>query len=415
MTDPCIKLIERIHAAPLQSVIAVTGGGATAISELFSVPGGSRTILEAIVPYSAAAISDWLGRQPEHFCVEDTALAMASVAYRRAGELARIAEGNALLVGLACTASLASDRPKKGEHRCYVATQTKDETRSWSLILAKGARDRMGEEQLVAQLVLRSLGCAAGLSDLTSPGLVSGEKIVEQRAVADPLLVELLAGQRGIVWSLPAHANGSESQIRNLEQIRGLTPPARHVKSEVSASLSDQLATFPPPAGLLCGAFNPLHDGHKQLRAAAERQLGGPVYYEMSIRNVDKPPLDFLSIERRRAQFSEQPLALTTAPTFAEKAVALPRVVFVVGVDTALRIVEPRYYGGSAAAMRDALSQFDRAGCRFLVAGRKVAERFATLADVAVPEEFTGLFRAISPDEFRVDISATELRRRQSL
>ena len=58
-----------------------------------------------------------------------------------------------------------------------------------------------------------------------------------------------------------------------------------------------------PPAGLVCGAFHPLHFGHRQLREVAERLIGGPVYYEMSIRNVDKPPLDFLSIERRRAQF----------------------------------------------------------------------------------------------------------------
>jgi hypothetical protein len=166
-----------------------------------------------------------------------------------------------------------------------------------------------------------------------------------------------------------------------------------------------------PPAGILCGSFHPLHFGHEQLRAAAERQLGGPVYYEMSIRNVDKPPLDFLSIERRRAQFGRVPLALTAAPTFAEKAAALPGAVFVVGVDTAKRIVEPRYYRGSEAALHEALSQVRKAGCRFLVAGRKPDERFETLADVAVPTEFADLFTSISADDFRADVSSSELRR----
>src|SRR5579872_7038510 len=77
-------LIGRIHAAPRQAVIVVTGGGASAISELLAVPGGSRTLLEAVVPYSAAALTDWLKRRPEHFCVEETALAMAAMAYERA-------------------------------------------------------------------------------------------------------------------------------------------------------------------------------------------------------------------------------------------------------------------------------------------------------------------------------------------
>src|SRR5579872_6443081 len=78
------SLIGRIHDAPQRAVIVVTGGGASAVSELLAVPGGSRTLLEAVVPYSAAALTDWLRRRPEHFCVEETALAMAAMAYERA-------------------------------------------------------------------------------------------------------------------------------------------------------------------------------------------------------------------------------------------------------------------------------------------------------------------------------------------
>src|SRR4029077_7721678 len=138
----------------------------------------------------------------------------------------------------------------------------------------------------------------------------------------DALLVDLLEGERGLVWSLPGSS----------------------LHSAIPVPLS-------PPAGLLCGAFHPLHFGHRQMREVAARRRGGPVYYEMSIRNVDKPPLDFLSIERRRAHSTNFPLAWTAAPTFAEKAAALPGTVFVMGVDTAERIVNPRYYGGSDAAL----------------------------------------------------------------
>jgi len=417
MSDPWHTLIERIHASPQQAVIAVTGGGASAISELLSIPGGSRTLLEAVVPYSEVALTSWLGKFPEHFCIEETALAMAAVAYRRATQLCSprekdlpetLAVSPRPLAGLSCTASLASDRPKKGDHRAFVATQTQTDTRSWSMLLNKGARGRKEEDQLVGRLILYGLARAAGFDDLPVLELRSDETLVEHYATADPLLIELLAGERKVAWSLPG-----QNRIHS-EENRELTPPPRPKKSEILPALSPDLATFALPMGLLCGSFHPLHFGHEQLRAAAERQLGGPVYFEMSIRNVDKPPLDFLSIERRRSQFTSLPLALTAAPTFAEKAAALPGTVFVTGVDTAERIVEARYYQGSDAAMRAALSQIRDAGCRFLVAGRKLGERFETLADVAVPAEFAELFASISPDDFRADVSSTELRRAES-
>src|SRR6516164_6367017 len=101
------NLIEQIHAAPQQAVIAVTGGGVSAIAGLLSVPGGSRTVLEAVVPYSALALADWLGKRPQHFCSEETALAMAAVAFQRARHLADGASAPvSQQIGVACTASL---------------------------------------------------------------------------------------------------------------------------------------------------------------------------------------------------------------------------------------------------------------------------------------------------------------------
>jgi hypothetical protein len=399
MADPWQLLIERIHATPQRAVIVVTGGGASAIAELLAVPGGSRTLLEAVVPYSEAALSACLHRKPEQFCVEETALAMAAVAYERACTLAP-AEGEAApsSIGVACTASLVSDRPKKGEHRCYVATQTRTATTSWSLVLEKGARDRRTEETLVGRLILSALASSVGLAQLPALDLRPGEKVVTHYAAGDALLVELLDGKRGVVWSLP----GSTSHAGLAAKSESDAQSSLHAAIPVPRS---------PPAGLLCGAFHPLHFGHRQMREAAARRLGGPVYYEMSIRNVDKPPLDFLSIDRRRAQFTDEPLALTAAPTFAEKAGVLPGVTFVVGVDTAERIIHPRYYGGSEERMHTALCRIRDAGCRFLVAGRKIGERFETLGDIGLPAEFAALFTAIPPDEFRADVSSTELRR----
>src|SRR5262249_41943649 len=137
---------------------------------------------------------------------------------------------------------------------------------------------------------------------------------------------------------------------------------------ETDGRLSPQA---PRPTALMPGAFNPVHEGHWELAAVAARLLGVPVAFELSVYNVDKPPLAVEEVRRRMGQFTwRAPLWLTRAPTFAEKARLFPGAVFVVGADTAARIVQPRFYGDSAEAMGQALAGLRRQGCRFLVAGR---------------------------------------------
>lgn len=392
------RLIERIHASSLRGVIAVTGGGVSAIADLLTVPGGSKTVLEAIVPYSSESLTEWLRRKPEHFCSEETALAMGTTAYWRARSLGKDRRETARDVasdveqkpdffGVGCTAALVSAHPKRGGHRCFIAVQKATSTTTYSLVLGKGSRDRAGEESLVGQLLMHGLARAAGIDDIPTLELRENENVVVHEALTDPLLVELAQGQRGVVWSTP--------QVTSTGTL---------------------------PRGVLCGAFNPLHDGHRELRAAAERHLGGPVCYEMSITNVDKPPIDYLTIDRRRVQFTEHPLVLTNAPTFSAKSLVLPGTVFVVGVDTAERVVQAKYYavngdqwlvvsGGSTQdAMRAALGQIRENGCRFLVAGRLAGERFVELKDIAIPPEFADLFEPLPATAFRHDISSTELR-----
>src|SRR5215207_6433216 len=57
-------LIAQIHDAPVMAVIVVTGGGAQAIADILAVPGASRTLLEALVPYSDKSLTKFLGSSP---------------------------------------------------------------------------------------------------------------------------------------------------------------------------------------------------------------------------------------------------------------------------------------------------------------------------------------------------------------
>lgn len=378
MDPQLVDLVRQIHDTPQKIVLYITGGGSGAVSELLRVPGASRTLLEAVVPYTARALDDLLGGPPEHYCSPATARSMAVAAYHRALALR---EADEPVAGIGCTASLASDRPKRGDHRCHVAVQDRASTTTYSFTLTKDARDRAGEEDVVAQLILQATANACEVDAEVPAKRLEGERIETNRTEAPPAVEQLIACEVQRVVVLP---NGS------------IEVPGTVIQAALS------------------GAFNPLHEGHCSLAAVASEMLGSEVVFELSVTNVDKPPLDFTEIDRRLAQFAgKHPVVLTDAPTFVEKARLLPTCLFVVGVDTAQRIVAPRYYDGEAHMM-DALAEIQGLGCRFLVAGRKVSDRWHSLAGVSVPPGFAGLFEAIPEDRFRRDISSTELRAARS-
>jgi Cytidylyltransferase-like len=169
------------------------------------------------------------------------------------------------------------------------------------------------------------------------------------------------------------------------------------------------------PTALLPGAFNPVHAGHLGLADVAAQLLRLPVAFELSVANVDKPGLDPAEVRRRAAQFAGRAaLWLTHAARFVQKAELFPGAVFVVGADTAVRIVDPRYYG-EPARLHDALDRVRERGCRFLVACRvDAAGRCVGPADVPVPPRWRDLFAGIPAERFRLDLSSTELRARRT-
>ena len=168
--------IARIHASSCRAMLVVTGGGTQAVADLLAVPGASRTVLEVVVPYSETALAEFLGANPDQAVSVETAAALAKAAYKRAGVL-RPAGGP--LVGVACTATLATDRLKKGEHRAHIGTSTAAETRVYSCTLTKGARDRQGEERVVSDLLLTLLARTCGLDVPLDGLLLAGERIEE--------------------------------------------------------------------------------------------------------------------------------------------------------------------------------------------------------------------------------------------
>jgi cytidyltransferase-like protein len=176
------------------------------------------------------------------------------------------------------------------------------------------------------------------------------------------------------------------------------------------------------------GAFNPLHDGHRQMARIASEKLDLSVEFEISIHNVDKPPLDYLEMRDRAEQFAvDETLWLTRAPTFAEKSRLFPDATFIVGADTIARIADPAYYGGSQQAMLAAIDHIAGRGGRFLVFGRRSqreataepeeqtsVDEFQTTDSLVLPSALLAICTEVPESEFRADVSSTQLRREQT-
>jgi hypothetical protein len=192
------------------------------------------------------------------------------------------------------------------------------------------------------------------------------------------------------------------------------------ILTQLPASQRFTTAPDAAPLVLLSGSFNPLHEGHRQLLEAARKMVawdarGG---FELSVLNADKGAISEGELHQRLRQFAGyRPVTLTRAPLFTDKAKILPGRVFVIGVDTMLRLVDARYYGGNETKMREALEEIERCGCRFLVAGRKDPRApnqndapFLTRDDVSIPLGLESLFGSIPERLFRVDLRSTDLR-----
>ena len=167
-----------------------------------------------------------------------------------------------------------------------------------------------------------------------------------------------------------------------------------------------------PPVVLMPGSFNPMHAGHLHLAQIAEQIRQQPLAFEISVTNVDKPPLAGRTIRERLTQFIwKAPVELTRAPTFLEKSRLFQKVTFVIGADTAERLIAPKYYGGDEARMHAALEEIGTAGNTFLVAVRvDSGGRLMTLGDVAVPKRFADLFEEVPEARFRLDTSSSDIR-----
>jgi Cytidylyltransferase-like len=384
------QLISALHGSGRKAALAITGGGSGAVGELLRVPGGSRLLIEAQVPYDERALATFLGFAPAQACSSETAIAMAQAAWARAARLVPSTDvgAGADLVGLGATAALVSDRPRKGEHRFHIAFANAAGIAHCTCVMAKGRRDRAAEEDLVSRAIVLWLARACGVAAPSPKSLIDADEHYAETVVAPGAAVDtigqLLAGEFDRVTVQP------DGQI---------------------------MLSAPQPSVLFPGSFNPMHEGHELLARVAEELRQQPLAFEISVTNVDKPPLAGQTVRQRLAQFAwKSPVELTRAPTFLEKSRLFRSTTFVIGADTAERLVAPKYYGDDELRMHGALEEIANSGSSFLVAVRiDAVGRVRALNDIPVPRRYADLFTEIPEHRFRVDTSSSEIRARRQL
>ena len=368
--------ISRIHGSNVKAVLCVSGVGSKAITWLLEIPGASNTILEGIIPYSQHSLIDFMGKTPSNFVSEKTSQEMARESYKRA---VKLREDNFEVIGIACTGAINTNRERRGANHAYISICSQNSISSTHIELKKGLRTRVEEETIISHAILDSIS-------------------------------KLLWKESSITICLESSENINTTQKTYHSSIEALLDG--HIDSYMLNPDGTSLHHPSFTGTILSGSFNPLHEGHRALAETAKNITGDKTVFEISATNVDKPSLSVSEVNDRARQFNKLNLLITSAPLFSEKANLFPGSTFVIGYDTAVRLLDRKYYNDDEIEMYRSLETIDYHNCSFLVAGRLINNTFSNLSDLTIPKRFEHLLQEIPENQFRVDQSSSKIRQK---
>ena len=391
---PPVDLLRGIISAPgeFRIQVNVTGAAADLVADLVRLPGSSKKISGACIPYRQHQVVDAMGYESAKSVSEETAIGLAQVAYLTAqrtsvqhGEF----EGKTppSIIGLGLTGAVATDRDRRGEDHIWVAVRTVFGISVGHFQFAKGSGDNTRAWQnelanLIALNVLaKEVGANQSLSDFSDIASADCGEIAPDKVALEEVKKDRL--------------DFSQPQL--------IMPSGEVVNPSIINA--DTHLVFP-------GSFKSFHCGHDLAAVNAATVSGKKVIFEISAVNADKAAVDGDELARRALQFRGRYPVLVTpdAPLFKDKSLAYSEGMgFVVGYDTASRLLDLRFYDGQEGKLREVMDVFRNRGNHFYVLGRKGDDGvFRTIRDLPGYKENRDLFRELTG---QLNISATALAR----
>jgi cytidyltransferase-like protein len=356
----------------LHLYVVASGVGTKIQDSLWMIPGTSSFLVGASFPYATDDTDEFLGFKPASYCNREEALQLAMEAFMRAQRHQLAGEARARAVGIAVSGAVASARGplRRGSNRIHVAVVSSRGALHREIPLPKPENSpiqRMLDNDVATTAVTNFLEYEVGIGCTPESFVVPEEEL------------------REIFFK---HPYFSQSGAR-------------------FADVRDVSTFFP-------GSFNPLHEGHQLMVAETEEQ-GDLVSYTVCADSVHKRSLTVVDMLTRAAQFRLERLdgncgrVLFTQgdPLFVDKFKANPGSKFLMGVDTFIRMLDPKWGPARAAVLKSIEDNQIHVQVSDRVQGG-ITTRAADAIRQLVPILQRGSFDIL--DQIPPDVSSTELR-----
>ena len=381
MTANISSAIEQlIKTRALRLALASSGAGAGLQKLLWSVAGISAILEESIFPYSQAAITRFVQRPLGRMLSQESAVALACAAYLRAQEGVVRGSHRSRPLGVGMSAAVATNRTRRGAEQMHLALRDSETLCCASFEFERGKFSRDCAGACCDQLGLNAILKWAGLSQLKIEKCTDG-----LHGDLDPATGDLILRQLEYVLEMPGDQLllDEHGVVRKPSEV--ITP--RHL--------------------ILPSSINPFHFGHDGLARRAVEETGRPVIFELSLTNVDKPELALSVALKRAIQLRGRwPLLITRGATLFVQKARRYGCSFIVGLDTAERIVASAERYNEGRSNEQVLQELEQLGVRFFVAERGNAKTLSALS-ATLPDKFKNLFVRLTG---HWEVSSTELR-----